>query len=65
LINQLDLLAAQAGLYLLLRRDGTGGIASGLIVDKFGDVVALRKSGQQLFPVLMNARPLRSPVTPV
>jgi hypothetical protein len=44
LIDQFDLLAAQAGLYLLLSRDGAGRIASHLIVDELGDVVAVSKS---------------------
>jgi hypothetical protein len=56
-IDEIDLLLTRAGLYLLFPRDGAGRIVSRLIIDELGDVVALRKSRQNLLSMLVDTRP--------
>jgi hypothetical protein len=55
-INEIELLLARAGLYLLLPRNGAGRVTSRFIVDELAHVVAVRKPGQQLYSMLMNTR---------
>jgi hypothetical protein len=57
LVDQRDLLAARARLYLLLARDGASSVLSGFIVDKLGNVISSRKPWQQLLTVLINSCP--------
>jgi len=55
-INEVDLLLARAGLYLLFARNSVGRIVPGFIVDQLVDIVPFGESGQQLLSMLMNPR---------